>query len=153
MKILVSIFLAVIGLWLTYQSLNKEGEQYNYALDSRSFLVTWSDNQQYHLDCHQEDMNSLEDDSTQALQVSQVKKLVDKGLMSCVMDIDVGVPLGVGRALFEAAYVPAKYAIPYELAKQALESDKPMRCSDYIKPLILACPNLLKHHMKRVENN
>ena len=71
--------------------------------------------------------------------------------MACALEGRVGVPLGVGKALAETAYVPIRAAIPYEMAKTALQGEKTKRCSDHIKPLIVACPSLLKPYFERVE--
>ena len=117
-------------------------------MDSMSFLIWWISDQSYAMSCNEESENKQGDN---AVSVGQIQKLVNKGLTACLLDGRVGVPLGVGKALAETAYVPIRAAIPYEMAKTALQSDTPKRCSDYIKPLIAACPGLLKPYFERVE--
>lgn len=111
-------------------------------------LVSWSSNQDYPIACNQEGVDRNEET---VINVQQIKSLIDKGLMACALESRVGVPLGVGKALAEAAYITVRAAIPYELAKSALQQNKSNRCSDYIKPLILTCPSLLKPYFERVQ--
>jgi hypothetical protein len=80
--------------------------------------------------------------------MSQLIKLRDLAVVNCVKEIRVQVPANVALILFEATYMPLKSAIPYELAKQVIETDKPKRCSHYIKPILLACPKILSPYAK-----
>lgn len=138
----------VVTVFFTAQSLKKEKEELNYVMDSMSFLVSWSSKQEYPIACNEE---GADNHGENAISVQQIQGLIDKGLMACALEGRVGVPLGVGKALYEAAYVPIRAAIPYELAKNALQQDKSNRCSDYIKPLILTCPSLLTPYFERVQ--
>ena len=117
-------------------------------MDSMKFLISWQDSQDLRIACHQESKNNH---GEEAVSVGQIGDLIDKGFMACPMEGMVGVPLGVGKALAETAYVPLRAAIPYEIAKSALEGEENKRCSDYIKPLLVACPSLLKPYMERVQ--
>lgn len=148
MKNIIGVLVLIIAFTLTYQSLKSEGEEFDFVLDSMSFLVSWSSNQDYRIACGEEATERYDED---ALNPNQINELINKGLMACALDARVGVPLGVGKALAEAAYIPARAAIPYELAKAALEKGESKRCSDYVKPLILSCPSTLKPYFKHVE--
>jgi len=76
---------------------------------------------------------------------------VNGGYRTCSLEQRIVVPLNVGRAITETAYIPIRATIPYELAKSTLASDEPMRCSDYMEPLILNYPLLLRPHFEKVE--
>lgn len=144
----LGFILVVVACYLTYQSLEKEGDELDYVMDSMSFLNSWNIDQDYEIACSNEGKERYDEG---ALEPQQINRLISKGLMACALDAQVGVPLHVGKALAEAAYIPARAAIPYELAKTALQNDEVNRCSDYVKPLILTCPQLLKPYFKRVE--
>lgn len=144
--------LLVICVALTLQSLKNESEQLAYAINSMDFLPTWETKQDYSHACQKEGSQGRDEDDGSILKVDQVVSLVKQGFNVCLIDGRVGVPIGVARALFEAAYVPTKATIPYELAKRALEG-KPKRCSDYIEPLIYNCPKMLQPYMNRVSKN
>lgn len=138
----------IVTFLLTYKSLKEEGGELDYVMDSMSFLVSWSSNQDYPIACNAEGVSKYEEN---AISVQEIQALVKKGLMACALDSRVGVPLGVGKALVEAAYIPIRASIPYELAKSALQQDESKRCSDYIKPLVLTCPALLNPYFERVQ--
>ncbi|WP_018984937.1 hypothetical protein [Salinimonas chungwhensis] len=138
----------IFAAMFTHSSLKEEGEEIDYVMDSMSFLLDWRRNQDYRIACHQESENKQEEN---AVSVGQIGELIDKGFMACALESRVGVPLGVGKFLAETAYVPIRAVVPYEMAKTALQGEKTKRCSDYIKPLIVACPSLLKPYFKRVE--
>lgn len=139
----------LIGFYLTYLTMKNESEQFDYAVDAMGFLPSWQTNQDYSIACRNEGVDRAEE-SVEQLSVDQIVALVKKGFNVCIVDGYIGVPVGIGRALFEAARIPVNATIPYELAKSALESEKPKRCSDYIKPLIYNCPLMLKPYMSRV---
>nr|WP_282765610.1 hypothetical protein [Alteromonas macleodii] len=141
----LAIFFAAL---FTINSLEKEGEEFDYVMDSMKFLFSWKANQDYRIACHQESKNNHGDN---AVSLVQIGDLIDKGFLACPLEGRVGVPLGVGKALVETAYVPLRAAIPYEIAKSALEGEENKRCSDYIKPLLVACPSLLKPYLERVQ--
>lgn len=141
--------IAIIFTFLfTYKSLKEEGAEFDYVMDSRSFLVSWSSNQDYPIACNEEGVNKYEEN---AISVQEIQALINKGLLACALEGQVGVPLGVGKVLVEAAYIPIRASIPYELAKSALQQDESKRCSDYIKPLVLTCPELLNPYFERVQ--
>lgn len=148
MKMLGAAVLIVFSLIVLYQSLNNEADEYSYTLESMSFLPNWDMNQDHSIACHQE---GRERSGEVTLEVHQINNLVKNGLKVCALEGPIVVPLNVGRAFAETTYIPVKASIPYELAKRTLESDKPMRCSDYMKPLILTCPLKLSPYFKRVE--
>lgn len=148
MKVLGWLIAIIFAGLYTVQSLKEEGEELNYVMDSMSFLVSWRINQDYAIACNEEGKESLGDN---VISVYQIQGLIDKGMMACELEGRFGVPLGVGKIFAEAVYVPIRAAIPYELAKNALEQNKSNRCSDYIKPIIQTCPILLSPYFKRVE--
>lgn len=138
---------------LTYSAFNTEKVEHIYVLDAMKFIPTWSSDSEYALACKQEQSDRVNEDDAKELEVSQISNLVDKALYKCAIEGYVGIPLNVGKALFESTAIPVRATIPYELAKSVLSSNnstKPIRCSDYIEPLVLACPKLLKPYTKKI---
>ena len=153
-KNLVLIISVVVACSLTLKALNTEKIEHVYVLDSMKFLPTWRLNQEYAIECNQEHLVSLTESDVKALEVDQISRLISKAIPKCATEGFVGIPLKVGKTIFEAAAIPVRATIPYELAKAALSSKgspESVRCSDYIEPIVLACPNLLKPYTKQIK--
>lgn len=149
--LLISI---IVASFSTYSALNNEKIEHIHVLDAMKFIPAWSVQQDYANACSQENLSNISESDAKALEVYQINSLISKALLRCTVDHYVGVPLNIGKALFEAAAIPVRATIPYELAKKILsskESTETIRCSDYIEPIVLACPKLLKPYTKQIK--
>ena len=148
MKIIICTISIVVAFIITFCSLKEEAEESKYVIDSRKFLIPWATDNTYRNEC---DKESKIKHGKNAVNARQIKELIDKALLTCELEGRVNIPMRVGATLAEAAYVPYKIAIPAELAKQALQAEKRKRCSDYIQPLLAACPGLLEQYFENVK--
>lgn len=64
MKYIGWVMAIIFAAMFTHSSLKEEGEELNYVMNSMSFLIEWSKNQDYRIACHEES------------EISQEKKLL-----------------------------------------------------------------------------
>ena len=93
-------------------------------------------------------MKSLINSNKKAIDVSQINKLAETAQILCVVESAYIIPSKIALALYEDTI---KNSLSYSLAKKALAQKKESKkkCSDYIDPIIFACPNLLKIIIKK----
>lgn len=153
-KSTVSVISILVAIFFIFKALNKEKEDYSYVLDKIGFIASVGGDYKFPNECNQEHSASLNGSEVKALKVSEIQSLIGKGLLKCTAEVYIDIPLNVGKVLFEAATIPIRVTIPYELAKAVLSSkdpSKPTRCRDYVEPIVLACPNLLKPYIKQIK--
>lgn len=144
LKLLTSIVLILITAVSVYVGLKEESFEYNFTRDTMKFIMPWHADQQYPIACNQE---GVERYGELALDVNEIQALLGKAHNKCIMEATVGITMGITMIMAETIYIPYKAAPIVELAKFAIQAEKPLRCSDYVKPIISTCPNLLSIYL------
>ena len=144
--VIISSLLISAAITSIVINLVNEKKEFHLATNFLPKLINW--HKEDITACVQENINNTTGTEITPINYTQILKLKEKAVTSCAMDITVGVPANIALILFEERYIPVESAIPYELAKQALGDDSKSRCSDYVKPLLLACPSILQPYVE-----
>lgn len=159
-KILAVLFLIVsacVAAYFTIESFKAEHDEANLSVAALPLMTSIQTNQDYAIACNEEHQTYLPQDVPENGQfaVSDVQKFSSGGLGACA----VGPYIAIGKitvSLFEAANIPVKATVPYEVVKRLLlksEDTKNWRCSDYVDAIATICPVMVSRFVKRDQSS